>query len=742
MTTFQYVARQGQESALFAEISNAHIAANAHCLAPSSGPQTSHLFPSPTKELSFPIIPLSSTNTKDRSTQFSFYRSLREKLALITTCLSHVRDKELDRTGKLQNLALAVQLGKHMLRLIGLSPDAFPEIFQFSYYASQGLQPLQQPGNSLVNGLEIISPPNMPMVRPGKDWLLANFKEMGIQRSTVLFNIPVEPMQPVIVGWQKEIEALSQQLHKKEEEKFETLLAEANLGILKHTIEAFFVLPEAQMILESDEGTSEFSLLYKRSNFSAVLDLDLSKFGPDLHDPHNTKIKLELEKEKDYLQSYIKNRVYHFAYCYLKEHGITRIEHERAKTIYGLLEILMKKTYQLSEQAFLWMVLYALEASASTSTEQFTWVLSVGGDQEPPSLIEGYLLDPLHKLQSLSKQRVSVLPRLFIIGTFPSQIAENSSDKLGRPIRPELHIHNSRITLERCTDFIERYYPAIANQCAFLEFPAYERTGSARILFAALWTLLEAGEQEKMAKMFSLIRGEVTNTEEDEIQILFGQDSMSYAGRHLISNGHMISGQHILRFGAKNTEPQFWFAGCKLRDLLFGEAASDQSPAQSLLNNIEKTLMRSSLPPQQQTAILAEITDQLAQWNKQPQKGYLQGQVGMCVPALYYRRPDEPSLQDMTYAAKAAIIDHMQHSSKEGTRRLEKMQIAYTRLINYIHSEEELAAFLTKWAERYLPYEVDSEKLSLSNKTLYRNRLQHPSNHEAYARTMLNFVLY
>jgi hypothetical protein len=379
----------------------------------------------------------------------------------------------------------------------------------------------------------------------------------------------------------------------------------------------------------------------------------------------------------------------------------------RARKIYALLETMLRNTLQISEGGFLWIVLYALEASAEASQEQFTWVVSLGGDQEPPPLVEGYVIEPLQKLQALSEQQVCVLPRLLIVGTFPCHILENCQDQLGRPLGEDLHVYNSKVTLARVLDFIHCFYPEIAEQCAVLEFPGYQTYGAARTLFAGVWSCFEPEEQASMARMFRLIRGNVSQPEPTDMQSIFGEHCMPYVGRHLVSNGHFIEGQHILRFGAEHTEPQFWLASCKMRDLVLHN--------QEQLLATFKERLTSAHNQEFSLETIDAIQQQLQVW--QTEKG-VQGQMGMSVPTLYYRHEDEPSLGEMICGAESTLapstdelpalsIPHQKAARRGG---LEKLRQVYRRLVALV-GEEAWWDFLADWHGRYLAFASDSQTI-------------------------------
>ncbi|MBO0791522.1 MAG: hypothetical protein J2P36_11320 [Ktedonobacteraceae bacterium] len=676
---------------------------------------------------------------------FIFHPRLGADLTLIISSLKEARNKSLDINNRRESLVRAMLKGEHLLSTMRLFKEKCPEIdklcnslhfLALHKEASHGTAhhiPPQLSADQLSNLTKDQQSAIIAVADHYLDLAHANFSELAQQKTGTQINSPTDPKQPILVGWQKEASSILSKLKKKEEERFERFLRKANLGIVQTMIENFFMLEGAQLILDAHEDSSAFPTLTRRASTSATIELDLSKIGPDLNDLKNARIKQTLLEEKTSLQALLKLKAYKFISNYLEEHDIPSIEEKRAKKIERLLNILLHNTKQLSEEALLWILFYALEASSPKSEEQFTWTISLGGDQEPAPLVEGYLLEPLQKLQQLSEEQVAVLPRLLIIGTFRSQIIENCKDKLGRPINEQLHTYNSRVTLARVIDFIQRYYPTIADRCTVVEFPDYQKEGAARTLFAALWTQFSPQEREKLVRMFTLIRGEVSCPDSDTMQELFGEDSIPYVGRHIVSNGHMIAGNHVLRFGAKNTEPQFWLASSQMRDIVL-------HAQECLLATIKDRLQAGD---DTSLDIYDAIKEQIDEWRAFSEDRAMQGQLGMNVPALYYRRPDEPSLEELVFDAENAIASCVAQTSHTSKQRLEKLQQAYYDVIARTdQSDQNLRDFQATWQERYLPADIDQTTLEMKYREQYCQLEGLPHyKMNAEARRELNFWL-
>lgn len=373
---------------------------------------------------------------------------------------------------------------------------------------------------------------------------------------------------------------------------------------------------------------------------------------------------------------------------------------ERLEKVKEILAVFQAINHQVSEQFLAYVLDYALAATAPNApSAKYFFTVSIGGDQEPAPYVEAYLVPPLSVLRSLKRLQVrgivSFLPKFVVISTHNSQVVENHFDKLGRPIEPLIHQHNSLTTLQRLQSFAENFFADVNNECLWLEYPVYERYSQARLFCALAWDYIPL-PPESRERLFQ-IKGNVVDTDRDSGDWLEThlKDFNAYVPRHLFST-MLLSPAHTLRFAAERTEAPFHFAVSSLLPVLKQKGDRLIESIQALARELPETLRplaHSQYAPGSLSFELA-LTKQIYSISSK-----IHAQVG--IPDLhccYYKHPDEPSLAQMIETGSYSAEELRQLGRSRKAAQLER---TFNRVTEAIGLDDYLD-FLSDWYPKYL----------------------------------------
>jgi len=544
----------------------------------------------------------------------------------------------------------------------------------------------------------------------------------GPTRTYVHSHSRVNERKTLPTSWNEEVHAQLSDLQGKELRILELSLHERGiLAPFKSAADRFYAnghtRPKTQIIPDSLHVPFT-GPVYKVFQERGVLEQDLTRLGLKEGEKGQTRA---LEKVHDtYSQESINARrnIYGFVHEWLRAHPDIQITKEKVDTINEILDVIYDDTLQISESSLKWTALYALESVLVDDHEDrdpFIWTVSIGGDQVAPPYVESYITELLNKLAHLKQikeeGRVSFIPELDIVATYHSQVRENRKDKAGNNIDVDLHVYNSRVTVERLQEFVQQFYPGLQEETHFIEFPDYDQTGSARLFYSILWKRIAREgpmTEDDLAKMFT-IKGDVQGDHlegqsdwgEDPVINFFREESVPdvnpYVIRHLIST-MMYTKAHTLRWGAWRTEPQFHVVPM--------QAMSE------VRRNPKEILQEFARDTEQftETDGVKNIGDVIEQLEAVPDPRFIHAQNGMGVHASYYKHPDEPSIERVAFTGHYSADLLRQHDRQD---KAEELESAFRKVTDSV-GKTRYIAFLRELvaSNRYAPYDADRLKLS------------------------------